>query len=102
MSGEVYLRLTGYIFVFGDAESRLGLKGNMARPLLVVHSGKTTTYLLGFCAVSVCKSSISAPSDGVVAGWKKLRMTASSRDTRRTWRVVGYEAVKMGSKMAAR
>lgn len=84
MSGEVYLKLTGYTFVFDDAERRLGLKGNIARPLLVVHSGKTTTYLFGLCAVRVCKSSISAPSGGVVCGWKKLRETASSNPTRRT------------------
>ena len=102
MSGDVYLRLTGYTFVFGPAESKLGLKGSIARPLLVVDSGKTTTYRFGFCAISMCRSSISAPSGGASFGWKKFRATASNRDTRRTCRVVGYEAVKIGSKMAAR
>ena len=42
MSGAVYRRWTGKTFVFGGTVNRLGLKGKMPRPLLVVHSGKTT------------------------------------------------------------
>lgn len=43
ISGAVYLRLTGNTFVFRGAVRRLGPRGKMPLPLVVVHSGKTTT-----------------------------------------------------------
>lgn len=64
MSAGVYLRLTGYTFDFGEADRRLGLNGRMPRALLVVHSGKTTIYLLGLRAARVSRSIMSALLDG--------------------------------------
>lgn len=42
ISAAVYRRLTGKIFAVGGAVRRDVLKGRMPRPLVVVHSGKTT------------------------------------------------------------
>ena len=42
MSGAVYLKLTGNTLVFRGAVSRLGAKGKMPFPFVVVHSGNTT------------------------------------------------------------
>lgn len=88
--------------VFGEAESRLGLKGRIPRALLVVHSGNTTIYLVGLRAAKISRSSISALAGGEACGWKKLAKTAWRSDIRRTCRELGYEAVKIGSNMAAR
>ena len=41
-SAAVYLRLIGKIFTPGGQVSSELLKGRMARPFVVVHSGKTT------------------------------------------------------------
>lgn len=68
MSAGVYFRLTGYTLVVVDAESRLGLNGSIPRALLVVHSGNTTIYLLGFCWDKVAKSIKSIPSGGETCG----------------------------------
>jgi hypothetical protein len=45
MSEGVYLRLSGKILVRGGAESRHGLSGKTALPLLGVHSGKMAMTL---------------------------------------------------------
>ena len=42
ISAAVYLRLIGNIFTPGGQVSSELLKGKMARPFVVVHSGKTT------------------------------------------------------------
>ena len=48
MSGGVYLKLIGKMFALaGDVNNEL-LKGNIPRPFVVVHSGKTAITLSGF------------------------------------------------------
>jgi hypothetical protein len=44
---------------------RLGLKGNMARPLVVVHSGRTTIEESGFSSSNVDKETRRASLEGV-------------------------------------
>ena len=84
------------------AVSRLGLKGSMPRPLLVVHSGKTTTTRSGYCSTRVSRSTKSAVWLGISCGCAKARRTACRRVIGSTSRDVGYDAVKTGSKIAAR
>lgn len=98
----VYLRLTGNIFVFGGAVRREGLKRRMPRPLVVVHSGRTTMLESGFSRTSVERGTRRAFGGGVRCGGSSARSIAWNREMRWTRRVKGYETVKMGSKIAAR
>ena len=102
ISAGVYRRLTGKIFVLGGAVSRLGLKGKIPRPFVVVHSGKTTTGRSGLSLSILERSTSSAEGEGCKVGGRKARSMAWKSDIGSTRRVVGYEAVKTGSKMAAK
>lgn len=92
----------GKIFARGGAVSNEGLKGSIPRPFVVVHSGKTTTGRLRCSRRSVWRLTRLACGGGVYRGGWKARSIAWNRDILWTKRVDGYEAVKTGSKMAAR
>jgi hypothetical protein len=102
ISGAVYRKLTGNIFVFAGAVRRLGLNGRMARPFVVVHSGITTMAESGLSLRSWLSVTNRAEGKGVDRGGDSARMMAWKREMRSTRREFGYAAVKMGSKMAAR
>lgn len=68
MSAAVYRRLTGMTFVVGDTVSRLGLNGRMPRPLLGVHSGKTTITRFGLSLTNVSTSTRRAFAPGIFCG----------------------------------
>lgn len=102
MSAGVYRRLTGNILVLGDTLSSAGLKGRIPRPLVVVHSGKIAIVAPGFSATSAESEVSFAPRGGVGSGGSSARTIAWKSVMRCTRRVLGYEAVKMGSKIAAR
>ena len=82
--------------------SKLGLSGRMARPFVVVHSGKMTTHAPGLRRSRDEILVSFADGDGLPRGECSARCMACQRVTCSTWRVFGYEAVKMGSKIAAR
>lgn len=94
--------LTGKILVLGGAESRLGENGRIPRPFVVVHSGSTTMIAEGFSASSAESVVRRADGGGWRVGGRRASCMARKRDMRCTSLVVGYDAVKMGSKMAAR
>jgi hypothetical protein len=98
----VYRTLTGKILVFASAVNRLGLKGRIPRPFVVVHSGNTQIIAVGFLA---CRS-LSVTSvdgfEGEMVGEEKARRMARKSDIGSTFLVPGYERVKMGQKMPAR
>lgn len=102
MSPGVYLRFTGKIFVFGSAVNRLGLKGRIPRPFVVVHSGNTQIMESGDLLWS--SSSVTSLSGlvGWTVGWAKARRMARKRLIGSTFFVPGYERVKMGWKIPAR
>jgi len=102
MSGGEYRKLIGNIFVPGEAVKRLGLNGKIPLPLVVVHSGKTTIHLCGCCSINVPRSSIFAPLGGYSCGFDKARKIAPSNEMCCTCRVCGYDAVKIGSNIAAK
>lgn len=102
ISEGVYLKLTGKTLVRGGVDSRHGLRGRMPLPLLVVHSGKTTTTLFRFCFTNVSRSTRVAPLGGVVWGWRNALIAACSSDTGWTSLFDGKHIAKTGSKMAAR
>lgn len=79
-----------------------GLSGRTPRLLVVVHSGKTTTGRFGCLSSSVDTSTMRAPGDGATCGGANERRIACSREIRSTRRLFGYEAVKIGSNIAAR
>lgn len=81
---------------------RLGLNGRMPRPFEVVHSGSTTMDESGLSLISSLKGTSLAPGAGLVCGGVRARNMALKREICSTRRVDGYEAVNMGSKMAAR
>ena len=68
MSAGVYLRLIGNIFVLRGAVKRDALNGSIARPLVVVHSGKTATARFGYRSMSVCRSTRLARLGGAICG----------------------------------
>ena len=88
--------------VFAGTPRRLGLNCRMARPLLVVPSGKTTIDESGFSWSRVASETSRELGGGVLSGGVSARKIAWKREMRWTSGVDGYEAVKMGSKMAAR
>jgi hypothetical protein len=94
--------LTGNIFVLEGAVRRLELKGSIARPLDVVHSGSTTTEESGFSFNRADRVTSLAFLGGAVCGRMRALRIAWRREIRSTRRVFGYEAVNTGSKMAAR
>ncbi|KAL1855400.1 hypothetical protein VTK73DRAFT_8540 [Phialemonium thermophilum] len=97
--------LTGKMGAARGAESRLGLRGRMPRPLVVPHSGKTATTRCGCWRKRARRSVSSSFLDGSASSyWERLRARemAASRLTRRTLRLPGRETTKMGSKTAAR
>jgi len=102
MSGGVYRRLMGKILVPGGVVKRLGLKGRIPRPLVVVHSGNTTMTRFGCSATSVFRSVIFAPFDGYSFGFDNARKIAPKSEMYSTWRVWGYDTVNIGSNIAAR
>ena len=53
ISAGEYRRFTEKIFAFAGALKRLGLSSRMPRPLLAVHSGRTTMTESGFSRISV-------------------------------------------------
>lgn len=77
----------GKIFVPGGVVRRLGLKGNIPFPFVVVHSGKTTTTLVGCSARSVFRSVIFAPLGGYSFGFESARKIAPNNEMHSTWRV---------------
>jgi hypothetical protein len=74
----------------------------MARPFVDVHSGITTMAESGLSFRSWLRVTKRADGEGVDRGGESARMMAWKREMRSTRREFGYEAVKMGSKMAAR
>jgi len=92
----------GKIFVSGGTVKRLGLNGSIPFPLVVVHSGKTTITRFGCSLTKTLRSVNFAPFGGYSFGFERARKIAPKRESCSTWRVCGYEAVKMGSNMAAR
>ena len=89
MSAAVYRRLVGKILASGGAVRSDGLKGRTPRPLVVVHSGKTTTAWLGYCLMRVSRSVSVAFFGGSSRGYWKARSMALSREMRCTRRVDG-------------
>lgn len=94
--------LTGKISAPAGAERREGEKGRMPLPLVVLISGKTATTRCGFCSTRARSVVSLAPGGGSMAGDDRARVKARKSEMRWTFRVRGYEMVKMGSKMAAR
>lgn len=88
--------------VLDGAVRRLGLKGKIPLPFVVVHSGKTTTTLLGCCAIKVFKSVNFAFFEGNSCGLRKALNIAPKREMYSTCLVCGYDTVKIGSNIAAR
>lgn len=102
ISGGVYLRLIGNIFALAGAVNNELLKGNIPLPFVVVHSGKTATTLSGFWRNIVLSSTKFALDEGSFCGYWKARKIDCKSEIRWTRRVDGYDAVKIGSKIAAR
>lgn len=98
----------GKMRTFGGASSRLGERGSIARPFVVVLSGSSKIGLLGCLAISagsvVSWDAFSAEStvNGCRRGWRNARKVLLRREVRVMKREVGYVVVKMGSKTAAR
>lgn len=78
------------------------LSGRTPRLFVVVHSGKRTIGLLGYRSSSVEMSTRRAFGKGDTCGGANDRRIACSREICSTRRVFGYEAVKIGSNIAAR
>lgn len=89
MSGGVYLRLIGKIFALDGAVNKELLKGNIPRPFVVVHSGKTATTLSGFCRSIVRISTSFALEGGSCCGYWKARNMDCISEMRWTRRVDG-------------
>lgn len=102
ISAGAYRKLRGKILVLGGVVRRLGLKGRMPRPFEVVHSGSTTIEESGLSLISLLRGTSLAPGAGLVCGGVRARKMALKREICSTRRVDGYEAVNMGSKIAAR
>lgn len=98
-SAGVYRILIGNIGVSAGVVSIEGEKRRIPRPLVGVHSGKRATLRLGFSARRVPSGTSFAFAGGRVSGGEKARMRAEGRERRSRSEVVGYEAVKMGSKL---
>lgn len=79
----------GKIRVLEGVVRREGLSGIMPPPLVVVHSGNTTTTLVGCSATSVCKSVIFAPLGGYSRGLERARKMAPKREMYCTCLVCG-------------
>lgn len=101
-STGVYRRLTGKTFVAGGALNSPRLMGRIPRLLVVVHSGNVTMGRWGYFRMRVARSTRRVPGGGLGWGAANARRMACSREICSTWRELGYEAVKMGSKIAAR
>jgi hypothetical protein len=71
-------------------------------PFDVVHSGSTTTTDCGYLLRITDRGTNFAPGGGVGRGEANARKMACKRDICCTRRVCGYDAVNIGSKMAAR
>ena len=84
------------------ADNKLGDRGNMPRPLVVVVSGKTQIILWGLSSVSCLSVTSFDSSGGDSFGGEKASRIARKRVVRSTLRVAGYERVNMGWKMPAR
>jgi len=82
---------------------RDGDGGSMARPFVVVHSGKTTMQRSGFALMS-CSSVVRyfVFGGGELRGNLRKRSMTLKREVRRKRRVLGYEVVNIGSNIAAR
>lgn len=87
ISGGEYRRLMGNTFVPGGVVRRLGLKGRMPFPFVVVHSGNTTITLDGCSASNVFKSVIFAPFGGYSWGFESALKIAPNSEMYCTWRV---------------
>jgi len=66
--------------VVGAADKRLGLKGSMPLPLVVVHSGKTTITRFGCSTTSVFRSVSFVPGGGYSSGGDNARKMAPKSD----------------------
>lgn len=89
MSGSVYLKLTGKTRVLGGAVRRLGPSGRIPFPLVVVHSGNTTTARLGFSASMVWRLTKQAWGCGFSCGGRNARSIAWNKVIGCTRRVEG-------------
>jgi hypothetical protein len=69
---------------------------------VVVHSAKTTIGRVEYLRASADRVVVFVPLGGESLGEEKARRIAVRREMCSTSRVLGYEAVKMGSKIAAR
>lgn len=89
ISGAVYLKLMGKIFVFAPTVRSEGAKGRIPRPLVVVHSGKTTMGWFAYCFSSEVRGTREALRGGWGCGEEKARRMACRREMRWTRRVEG-------------
>lgn len=74
----------------------------MPRPFEVVHSGSTTIDESGLSDINLPRVTSCAPGEGLLCGGVRARNMALKREICSTSRVDGYDAVNMGSKIAAR
>ena len=76
--------------------------GSMPRPFVVVHSGKTQIIERGFFAWSSFNVTRLSGFAGAARGCEKASRMARKSVMRSTFRVLGYERVKMGQNIPAR
>lgn len=100
-SAGVYRRLMGKMATSFGVVSKLGANLRIPRPLVVVASGNTTTVRVGLARRRVATVAKVVPFGGDRRGGEKARRIAVRRVICSTFLVVGYEAVKTGSNMAA-
>lgn len=99
ISAGLYLMLMGNTGVPGGVSSIEGEKRRIPRPFVGVHSGNKAIVRLGFSARSCETGTSVAFVGGFMSGGEKARMRAGRRLRRSTSLWLGYEAVKMGSKL---
>lgn len=71
------------------AESKLGLRGRIPRPFVVVHSGNTQIMLPGLESMRDARVTSLDSSWGMMAGGAKARSMARKRVMRSTLRLFG-------------
>lgn len=86
----------------GGTDTRDLLRGRIPRPFVVVHSANTTIGRDGYFSSSSDNSTSFVSGGGLTRGYENARRIACRSDKRSTLRVLGYDAVNIGSKTAAR
>ena len=77
------------MLILAGVVSKDGESGSMARPLEVVHSGKTTMVRLGCLCSNACRVVRSASLGGFSCGGESVSNKACSKEIRRINRVEG-------------